>query len=1173
MKVSRSRATRLVALITAASVVGLGLVVAEPLGVITLERATAVPGDPGEPAPPTLVFQENFENAPDTGTPQLLTNYVSSIGGTYSSDAFWSSAPRCNGFVISSTNTRGADMCTLDVNSNLWFNSLRKLTYGIGLINGSADPLANSSNAAFSIGAGPNNGIAFETVTPIPLPTPSRYLTFSVNAAAQNCNLPDQPRYQFSLKNGPNQIPIGAPINPCTDPRGSFVTTTPPIQGGDNRTEVRAGSYPANASFMTTSSSVGLIMRNLTGGGAGNDSAFDDIRILDVTPSLDKSFSAPNFDGVATLTFTVTNTSELASKLGWSATDNLQPGLVVASPSNASSTCANGAVTAAPGGGTIALAGDLTAGMAFCTFTVDVTTTSTPTVDAPQNYQNCPTDVSAIVGLDPPSTCATVTFVAPAAMEISKTTTATVSSRAGDVISYAVTVRNSGGTAYTAADPASFTDDLSGVIDDGTYNGDASASGGAPPPTVVGDDLSWSGPLGVGQSVTVTYSVTLSLAGDGVLSNVAVLPDGAGTASTLVEIPLQPALSIVKSAAPADPDSFVAGAVITYSFVVTNTGNVAITNPVVTDVGFTGAGALSALSCDPVTVLLPGAQLLCTATYTVLQDDVDNAGVSNSATVAGTDPDGGAVTATAATVAVPTTPLPSMTLEKTASSGPFTAAGQVVTYSFMVTNTGNVTLDDIAISDLPALFTGSGALSPVTCGQTSLIPGAAVTCTASYTLTQADVDQASITNTATATASSGLGGPLQSAPDSTTTTIAAAPAITLVKTAGPGGFTEAGQQVTYSFIVSNTGNVTLTDVAVTELEFTGTGTAPVITCPPSEVAALAPGDDVVCTATYVLTQADIDSGSVVNSASASAAPPTGPAVTATPSVAPLTFVATPSLTVDKTSDLVTLTSAGQPVTYSFVITNTGNVTITDVTVTEGSFTGSGTLPTPACPSAAAELLPGASVTCTTTYLVTQADIDAGAALINSAAASGSPPSGALMSSTEDIATIAVDAAAALALVKTVDQSQVTGPGATVTYTFQVTNTGDVTLTDVGITELTFTGTGTTPAVTCPTTALAPDQTLNCTATYTTTGPDVAAGRVDNTASAFATAPDGATVDSAASAAFFSISPPPSVTPPGMAVTGGGGARPLVTLGALVLLAGIGLVTFGSARRTRPARRG
>ena len=62
----------------------------------------------------------------------------------------------------------------------------------------------------------------------------------------------------------------------------------------------------------------------------------------------------------------------------------------------------------------------------------------------------------------------------------------------------------------------------------------------------------------------------------------------------------------------------------------------------------------------------------------------------------------------------------------------------------MVTNTGNVTLTAVGVTDpLPGL-------SAVTCPVATLAPAASTTCTATYTVTQADLDAGSIVNTATA---------------------------------------------------------------------------------------------------------------------------------------------------------------------------------------------------------------------------------------------------------------------------------------------------------------------------------------------------------------------------------------------------------------------------------------
>ncbi|WP_218841472.1 DUF7507 domain-containing protein, partial [Winogradskyella costae] len=80
-----------------------------------------------------------------------------------------------------------------------------------------------------------------------------------------------------------------------------------------------------------------------------------------------------------------------------------------------------------------------------------------------------------------------------------------------------------------------------------------------------------------------------------------------------------------------------------------------------------------------------------------------------------------------------------------------TSLGDVLTYTFSVTNTGNVTVDNITIADA---FTGTTglAISP-----SSLVPGATGTVTVTYTIDQDDVDLGSITNSATATGDSPSG--------------------------------------------------------------------------------------------------------------------------------------------------------------------------------------------------------------------------------------------------------------------------------------------------------------------------------------------------------------------------------------------------------------------------------
>ena len=212
---------------------------------------------------------------------------------------------------------------------------------------------------------------------------------------------------------------------------------------------------------------------------------------------------------------------------------------------------------------------------------------------------------------------------------------------------------------------------------------------------------------------------------------------------------------------------------------------------------------LGAISC-PSTTLAVGADETCTATYTTTQADVDAGSITNTGTAAGTPPSGPTVTASDS-LTIPATQSPSIGIDKTASISGFSAAGTPVTYSYLVTNTGNVTLSNVTVTDPMA---GLGAISCPGGNLASLAPGATVTCTATYTTTQADVDAGSITNIGTATGTPPSGPPVT---NTSTVTIPASqtPAISIVKSASVSGYSAPGTPVTYSYLVTNTGNVTL----------------------------------------------------------------------------------------------------------------------------------------------------------------------------------------------------------------------------------------------------------------------------------------------------------------------------------------------------------------------------
>ena len=104
-------------------------------------------------------------------------------------------------------------------------------------------------------------------------------------------------------------------------------------------------------------------------------------------------------------------------------------------------------------------------------------------------------------------------------------------------------------------------------------------------------------------------------------------------------------------------------------------------------------------------------------------------------------------------------------------------------------------------------------------------------------------------------------------------------------------------------------------------------------------AAIAPGDAATFTATYAVSQADLDNGTVVDSATATGALASGGTIGATSNQSIVRAVQSPALTVTNSTTVVgsstdTYTAAGQTIDLTSVITNTGNVTLNSVTLTD-----------------------------------------------------------------------------------------------------------------------------------------------------------------------------------------------------------------------------------------------
>jgi large repetitive protein len=679
----------------------------------------------------------------------------------------------------------------------------------------------------------------------------------------------------------------------------------------------------------------------------------------------------------------------------------------------------------------------------------------------------------------------------------------------GQVLNYTFAVRNAGNVTITAAI----------TIAD---------------PLITGPVTCPAPPLAPGATITCTasYTVTQDDLDAGQIVNTATASDGTTTsppANLTVDAVQAAVLTATKVATPISPAQFVTGAVVTYIYTVTNEGNVRVTAPIAISDNLIPAANLT---CDPVPAggLAPLDTLTCTGTYTVTADDVDLGSVTNVATATGTTTTAGPVTSPPVSETVPDNAAPALTTTKDAAAGSaFAAAGDQITYDFTVTNTGTRAFAQ------PVTIIDDRIATPITCfTPTATDPdfaaGEVATCSGIYTVTQADIDAGQVVNNAFAQTTFGGGAQTVTSPTVTeTVTATLTPALTLTKEVLPNPVASVGQQLTYGFVLTNSGNQTLRDLIVTDPLLPG------LVC---AVADLAPQAELFCSdATYIVTQADIDRGELVNNASAAGVTPQGDPVTATATATAQMPASAPVLQLTKTASPSPFGAVGSPVTYTFSVLNGGNTTLTDITVTDPI--------DPLFTCTIATLAPGASdATCTLVTTVTQAQVDAGE-IVNTASVTGDDPFGTATTDADTITTPGPTAAPALRTVKTLTGIGV-APGENAVFEVTVQNIGNTTLTSVGVTDqmTRIGGTVVTPVTVAfvssnqasPEGTLVPGETATYTVTYTLVQADIDAGGLENVATGSGTSIRGGTVTDPSDP-----TPAPIVQTPSLAVAKSAGA--------------------------------
>ena len=443
---------------------------------------------------------------------------------------------------------------------------------------------------------------------------------------------------------------------------------------------------------------------------------------------------------------------------------------------------------------------------------------------------------------------------------------------------------------------------------------------------------------------------------------------------------------------------------------------------------------------------------------------------------------------------------PAIDLVKASTAPTYAAVGDVITYTFTATNTGDVTLSGVTIADPKPGLSAVTYVWPAAVGV--LAPGQVVTAMATYTVTQADIDRTAIDNEATARGTAPNGDPVDDT-DTHVLTSTAVPSIDVAKSTAS-VVTRAGDMVTYTFVATNDGPLTLTGVS---LDDPLPGLSAITYTWPGAVGVLAPGESVTATATYLARQADVDAGRITNTVTAVGRTTAGVSVD-DEATAVIDIVATPAIDLDKTGAYAdgTTGQVGDRLNYTFTVTNSGNVTLTGVEITDPLPGLSGL--TYVWPGAVGVLTPGQVATATADYVVTQADIDSLAGVTNRATATGDAPDGTPVDA-EDEVTMPTPATSGIQISKTgVLDATVPRPGDLIRYSFAVTNLGDVTLTDVtvedllpGLSGLTYTWPG-------PDGELGSRAVLRVTATYPVTQADIDRGSVANTATTSGLPPAG-----------------------------------------------------------------
>ncbi|WP_344028020.1 Ig-like domain-containing protein [Leucobacter iarius] len=515
--------------VTAAAVLVGGALVGGPI-------APSAVAAPGVAAAPTPVFLEDFTGNGSNDNPQNITGFVGSSGMTYVADAQWTPAEgRCNGWVANST-----AVAPLAVDPGCAGGSWTATQSGstaIGTYLGqdaATAPTNNILNAQTQGGSDIGGGVVLQTAKPVTAARVGDHF-YALSAVSSSTGCASPASLGFALIE--NQTGSG----PAPGTGGGTLTTLLSGRSAcaapyETIGTARVATVTSDAFRVPAATPIGFRFTNANGSIGGNDTNYDNVGIVDVTPQLDAAFSPANVPaGTKTnLVYTVTNTTELGAKAGWAFTDTLPAGLVVAAAPT--TTCAATTATAATGGTAIDVGGTIAKNATSCTVTVPVRATSL----TPGSYTLPAT--STATGLLKPAN-ASVTFQTGAVDETKSTIAANPTSIvANGTATSTVTVRLFDG----AGNPAGVGGDAvvmnatNGTLGAVTDNGDGTYTATLTAPTAAGSATVSFTVNGIAMSGTATVNFTAGAA-SATTSTISATPtsipaDGASTSTVTVQL-------------------------------------------------------------------------------------------------------------------------------------------------------------------------------------------------------------------------------------------------------------------------------------------------------------------------------------------------------------------------------------------------------------------------------------------------------------------------------------------------------------------------------------------------------------------------------------------------------------------------------------------------------------